>query len=90
MRSSATSNFHVPLPSDLRELLRQEAERTGRPATALARQALGEWLRERRARRLREEISAYAAACAGTPADLDEDLERAGLGALQGDGDEAG
>lgn len=84
MRTSATSNFHLPMPADLRDLLREEAERSGRPATALAREALAEWLRERRARRLREEIVAYATACAGTPADLDEDLEHAGLEALEG------
>lgn len=87
MSSRANSNFHLPLPNDLRELLREEAERCGRPATALAREALGEWLRERRAQRLREEIAAYAEACAGSSADLDEDLEEAGLESLEGIGD---
>ena len=86
----ATANFHLPLPSDLRDMLHEEAERSGRPATALAREALIEWLHERRRSRLREEIAAYASECAGTPDDLDEELEEAGLESLAGEGpDEA-
>jgi hypothetical protein len=91
MKAAATSNFHLPLPREVRDMLREEAERSGRPATAIAREALTEWLRERRRRLLREEIAAYAAACAGTSADLDEDLEEAGLELLAGeDAREAG
>jgi len=88
--ATATANFHLPLPSDLRDMLREEAERSGRPATALAREALIAWLEERRRSRLREDIAAYASACAGTAADLDEELEEAGLELLTGkDPDEA-
>ena len=79
MKTTATANFHLPLPNDLREMLREEAERSGKPATAVAREALAEWIEERRRSRLREEIAAYASACAGTSADLDEELEEAGL-----------
>lgn len=90
MKSVATANFHLPLPRELRDLLREEAERCGRPATAIAREALIEWLEERRRSRLREEIAGYASACAGTSADLDEELEEAGLESLTGeDSDEA-
>ncbi len=85
MKTVATANFHLPLPQDLRDMLREEAERCGRPATALAREALIEWLEERRRSRLREEIAAYASACAGTSADLDEELEEAGVELLAGE-----
>lgn len=86
MNTGATSNFHLPLPKAVRDLLREESELAGRPATVIARQALTEWLEERRRRRLREEIAAYAAACAGTPADLDNELEAAALEALAAEG----
>jgi len=73
------SNFHVPLPPDLHEILRDEAERSGMPAAALAREALQSWLTQRRRQRLHEEIAAWAKDRAGTDLDLDKDLERAGL-----------
>ena len=79
MSSRASYNFHLPLPSDLHEMLRDEVERSGQPATTLARQALYDWLKQRRKQRLHEEIAAYAAAHAGTEADLDPNLEQAGL-----------
>lgn len=77
MKAHATHNFHLPLPGDVRDMLREEVERSGRPATAIARQALEEWLRKRRRMRRREEITEYASAAAGTTADLDEALEEA-------------
>jgi Arc/MetJ-type ribon-helix-helix transcriptional regulator len=85
MRTSATSNFHLPLPKEVGDMLREEVERSGRPATAIAREALSDWLQARRRSRLREEITAYAEACAGTSADLDEDLEEAGVDLLIGE-----
>lgn len=72
-------NLHVPLSEDLHTLLRDEAARTGIPATTLVREALAAWLKQRRRERLFAEIQAYAAAHAGTEADLDEGLEEAGL-----------
>jgi hypothetical protein len=76
MNPRASYNFHLPLPSDLHEMLRDEVERSGQPATTLARQALYDWLKQRRKQRLHEEIATYAAAHAGTEADLDPDLEQ--------------
>lgn len=76
---SATSNFHLPLPADLHEMLRDEAERSGQPATTLAREALQSWLAQRRRQRRHEEIAAWAAEHAGSALDLDRDLESAGL-----------
>jgi hypothetical protein len=82
------SNFHLPLPPDLREMLHDEAERSGQPATALAREALQTWLAQRRRQRLHEEIAAWATEHAGTGIDLDEDLEQAGLEVLAGESSE--
>jgi predicted transcriptional regulator len=70
-------NFHVPLSDDLYAELRQEAARTGRPATALARDAIAALVQVRRRRALHEAIASYAARAAGTRADFDPDLERA-------------
>jgi predicted transcriptional regulator len=72
-------NFHVPLSEDLYDRLRGEAERSGKPATELAREAIETALRERRRAKLDESIAGYAAAEAGTGADLDADLERAAI-----------
>jgi hypothetical protein len=77
------SNFHLPLTADLHEMLRDEAERSGQPATMLAREALLSWLTQRRKERLHEEIAAWAAEHAGTDLDLDRDLERASLEVLK-------
>jgi len=60
-------------------MLRTEAERSGQPATALAREALLSWLTRRRDERLHEEISSWAAEHAGSDLDLDRDLENEGL-----------
>jgi hypothetical protein len=78
-----TFNFHLPLPQDLHAQLREEVERSGQPATSLAREALSQWLADRRKQRLHEEIAAFAAAEAGTELDLDEELEQAGLEAVR-------
>jgi predicted DNA-binding protein len=74
---SVARNFHVPLPEEVHAALRGEAERTGRPATVLAREAIEWFLRRRRRIALHEAIAAYASARAGTHEDLDPTLERA-------------
>ena len=76
-------NFHLPLPDDVYQALRDEAAASKRPATAIARQAIEIWLRERKKTALREAIAAYAAEHGGTPADLDPELEAAGLQMLR-------
>lgn len=81
--SHATYNFHLPLPREIHEMLHQEVERSGQPATALAREALRDWLVQRKRQRVHEEIAAFAEAHAGTDLDLDEDLERAGIEAIR-------
>ncbi len=76
-------NFHLPLPEAIYEGLRGEARKRGRPATAVARQALEAWLRQRRRDELHEAIASYARREAGGPSDLDAELEEAGLESLR-------
>lgn len=76
-------NFHLPLPEELHAGLRAEAFAEGRPATTLARELVMEGLRERRRRRIREELRAFADAEAGGPLDLDPAWEQAGLEAIR-------
>ena len=76
---SRSRNFHLPLPDDLYTRLHAQADRTGRPATALAREALTSWLRDQQRREVFEAIASYASAVAGTLDDLDPVLEEASL-----------
>jgi predicted DNA-binding protein len=75
----ATHNLHVPLPGPVHDRLRAEATRSGRPATTLAREAIESWIAERERHALHREIVDYANEMARTTADLDEDLEKAGI-----------
>jgi predicted transcriptional regulator len=84
MAVRSTINFHLPLTPELHEQLREEAERSGQPATAVAREALQNALYLRRKRRRHAEIAAFASEHAGSAIDLDEDLERASLESLRG------
>jgi predicted transcriptional regulator len=76
-------NFHLPLPDDIYQALREQAAALEQPATVVAREAIEAWLREHRKTVLREAIAAYAAEHAGTAADLDPALEKAGLAVLR-------
>ena len=82
MKSSASHNFHVPLPSGIYHRLKSEAERQHKPATQLVKQAVECWLEEQEKLALHEEIARYAAESAGTGSDLDEGLEEAGVACL--------
>lgn len=72
-------NFHIPLPDDTYQRLRVVAERSKMPATVLAREAIDSWLRLQVRKARHDAIAAYAAETAGTPFDLDPDLEAAGI-----------
>jgi hypothetical protein len=76
-------NFHLPLPADVYAGLREEAASLRRPATAVARDVIEAWLRDRRRLALREAIAQYAVKQAGTRADLDPALESASLDLLR-------
>ena len=70
-------DFHLPLPERTYLELRAVAEHEHLPATSIARQAIQEWLRERKKAAMRRAIAAYAADVAGTELDLDTRLEAA-------------
>jgi hypothetical protein len=72
-------NFHLPLPEPTYANLRAEADRERVPATALAREAIESWLRQRMRQARHDEIAAYAAQMSGTSLDLDTELESAGI-----------
>ena len=72
-------NFHLPLPEQTYMGLRAEAERTGVPATTLAREAVDWWLRQQARKARHDSIASYAMEMAGTRLDLDGDLEAAAI-----------
>ena len=78
MNSAPIHNFHLPLPSDVYLRLKEAAARESRPATSVAREAIEEWLRQRKRLAVKEQISTYAASMAGSREDLDPELETAG------------
>lgn len=83
-------HLNVPLEEGLYLRLRAEAERTGRPATRIVREAIVRLLEEAIRGAIHEGIASYAAAIAGSRDDLDPDLEDAAVELLR-DGDaEAG
>jgi len=75
MKTKKMRNFHVPLPDELYTKLREEALRINQPATELARYAIGLWLKAQEKAQLHKALSEFAGEYAGTPLDLDEDLE---------------
>lgn len=79
MAAIEKKNLHVPLPAELHADLKEQASHLGRPATAVARDAIEEWIRERKRERIAVELRAYATRMAGTGADLDAELEAAGV-----------
>lgn len=84
MHESVTRNFHLPLPDEIYQSIRAEAQRRRRPATVLVREVLEQWLARQRAEGLHAEIANYATKHAGTHVDLDLQLEAAGIEALTG------
>jgi hypothetical protein len=73
------TNFRVPLPDEVYCDLREEAARSKRPATALARRVIEQWLHDRRRVAHRETVAAFAAENAGSSLDLDIELEAASV-----------
>jgi predicted DNA-binding protein len=79
MAAKASQNLHVPLPGALHVRLHAQAARAGRPATAVAREAIEAWIEQRERQALHDAIATYAHEVGGSRDDLDEDLERAGV-----------
>ena len=84
MPEASRKKLHVPLPADLHADLFEHSERLGAPATAIAREAIEEWLERRRQAELAAQIRAYAKRTAGSRRDLDAPLESAGVEELAG------
>jgi hypothetical protein len=70
-------NFHLPLPDQVYDALKVEAQRSRIPTTSMARQAIQSWLAARRKAARKQAIADYAAEQAGTELDLDRSLEAA-------------
>lgn len=83
----APRKIHVPLDERLYQRLRAESERTGRPATRIAREAIDRYLEEAHRTAVHEAIASYAVSCAGTEADLDPSLEASAVEQLRADED---
>jgi predicted DNA-binding protein len=77
-------HIHVPLPDSAYDALRQQSKHTGQPATALVRQAVEVWLRDRRRAERAAALARYAAENGGTEVDLDPALEAASIESLLG------
>jgi len=80
--SHRSKNLHVPLSEAVHRELRAVASRSGRPATALVREAVEGWLIAQRRAKLHDELADYAKKWAGTEVDLDPALEAAGAAEL--------
>ena len=76
-------NFHLPLSEALDGELRGYARDVGKPATLVAREALVEYLKEKRREHVRDAVEDWARSHAGGPCDLDEALAEAGAEALE-------
>jgi hypothetical protein len=74
-RVNQARNLHLPLSEALHRDLLEESARSGRPATAIVREAVEAYLRERRRAAVHEQLGVYAARWAASPIDLDETLE---------------
>lgn len=72
-------HIHLPLAEEVHAALMNEAQRRGKSATTLAREAVEHLLLEARRQALETELEAYIQAEAGGPHDLDEALEAAGV-----------
>jgi predicted transcriptional regulator len=89
MTKPTQRNFHVPLPDDLYDRLRKQAERSMEPATEIARHAIEDYLEKKRKEALYSAIRDYAKRHAGTPVDLDDELAAASSEHLASDEEEA-
>ncbi len=84
--SSSVHNLHVPIPAEMHAKLRQEAEQSGLPATAIARVAISDWLERAEILRIETDIANFASQFADTELDLDLGFEQAGIEFLESDG----
>lgn len=82
-------NLHVPLSVDVHGALKDAAARTGKSATALAREAIERYLRELKKQAVDAAVEAWAREMAGSEMDLDPMLGDAGLEFLRESSEDA-
>ena len=75
--------FELSLPDKLHARIRQVARREAKPAQEIARKAIAAGLAMRERKERARAIGEYARRMAGTPHDLDRDLESAAVDHLQ-------
>jgi hypothetical protein len=71
--------FELSLPDELHARIRQIARREAKPAQEIVRTAISAGLAVRERRERTRAIGAYARRMAGSPHDLDRDLESAAV-----------
>lgn len=86
--STSKKHLHVPLPTDVHEDLKAQAQRVGEPATVIARRAIEDRVRVLQREQIADEISEYARAVAGTVDDYDPAIEAAGTDVWAADDDD--
>jgi predicted transcriptional regulator len=74
MPEATMKKMHLPLSEETHARLKRESEASGTPATALARQAVREWLERREQERIADELRAFALEHAGSDLDLDDEF----------------
>jgi hypothetical protein len=72
MPEAGMKKLHLPLSGETHARLKRESEVSGTPATALARQAVREWLERREREGIADQLRAFALEHAGSDLDLDE------------------
>lgn len=77
MSDTAMKKIHLPLPPDMHARLKRESDASGTPTTALAREAVTEWLDRRDRERVSAQLRVFALENSGSELDLDEDFESA-------------
>jgi len=76
--------LHVALSTGVYSRLRAESKRSGQPTTVLVREAVETWLAQWEKETLHDAIVRYARSAAGTPADLDPEMESAAVRYIKG------
>ena len=88
MDTTTSRNVHIPLPKSTYLQLKKEAKHSKQPVTKVVRYAIEQWLEQRQAQVIEEELTEYVSTYAGTKQDLDPDLEKASIEHLTSKGND--
>jgi len=84
-----TKKLNLPLPEAMHAAVFREAKRRRVPATRLVRSILSDWLAAQAREREADAIRRFAETHGGSAADLDPELEAAGLELIDAEPDDA-